>query len=83
MSLFVRQDARLNLGLLACGVRVLRYEIAINGRHKDILFMERSSFLKERRIPLCFTIWVMKDRISSNMNKARLENRHKKSRKTK
>jgi len=47
MSLFVRHDARLNLELLACGVRVLRYEVAINGRHKAILFMERSSFLKE------------------------------------
>ena len=47
MSLFVRHDARLNLELLACGVRVLRYEVAINGRHKAILFVERSSFLKE------------------------------------
>jgi hypothetical protein len=47
MAQFARQDARLNWSCSAYGARVVRYEIAINGRHMAILFMERSSFLKE------------------------------------
>lgn len=49
---------------MAYGVRELWYEISINGRYKDILFMERSSFLKEKKNPFCFTIWIKKGWIS-------------------